>query len=466
MPGQSFCPHCGLPLRGDGTTDAARRSDVLRRDLQDAFADSYRISELLGEGGFSMVYLAQDLRRRDREVALKVLRPEFAVTVQVERFLREIDITRELRHPNIMPLFDSGRVRSSVSLGGEHIYYTTPFVSSGTVRERLRQDTRLPIPEALGIATAVADALQYAHEMGVIHRDVKPSNIFLPTGRPALLSDFGLARAIIGAEAEHNITASGVIVGTPSYMSPEQLVSDPLDARSDQYTFACVLYEMLVGQPPFGAGGAQAVMMRHLSERPSSMRTVRDTIPESVDHAVLRALEKTPADRFPSMREFADALRLDRPDAQVPMWGKLPIRIDRGTCFVLMPFGEQDDLQETYRDHIVPCLESCGFRVYRADDIFSHREVIRDIWVALGSAELVIADVTGRNPNVFYELGMAHAIGKDVIILAQRSEDIPFDVTHLRYIKYEYTPRGVVRLKDALLRTVETLRTDKSRSEA
>jgi hypothetical protein len=306
------------------------------------------------------------------------------------------------------------------------------------------------------IAQALADALQYAHEMGVLHRDVKPSNVFLTGDGRVLLADFGVARAM--RRDTDVLTGTGVMVGTPAYMSPEQIAAErEIDGRSDQYTLACVVYEMLTGDPPFGARQTHELLKLHLTERPPSMRVVRDTIPHAIDAAVLRALEKTPADRFPTLREFENALRLDRPEAQVPMWGPLPSVIDERACFVIMPFGEQDDLQEAYRDHVVPAVEACGFKVYRADDIFSHKEVIRDIWNAIGRARLIIADVTGRNPNVFYELGMAHAIGKDVIILTQRREDIPFDVTHLRYIKYEFTPRGVLKLRQTLTGTIEAM---------
>jgi serine/threonine protein kinase len=438
------------------SSSIAQREALLQQDVQESFAAAYTVIRQLGSGGASTVYLARDLRR-GCQVALKVLRAELAISVQAERFLREIDITRNLRHPNILALYDAGRMESQAPRGGVHLFFTMPFVQGITLRERLEKEPKLPIPEALRIALELGEALQYAHEMGVLHRDIKPSNIFLTVDHHTVLADFGLARAM--TRDEEILTASGTNIGTPFYMSPEQVTNDPqLDARSDQYTLSCVVYEMLTGDPPFGSsGGVRSLMMRHITERPSSMRTVRDTIPEHIDSAILRALEKTPADRFVNVQEFTRALRIDRPDTQVPMWGPLPAKVDQDSCFVLMPFGEQDNIQEAYRDHIVPVLEECGFQVYRADDIFGHNEVIRDIWTAIGKARLIIADVTGRNANVFYELGMAHAIGKDVIILAQKREDIPFDVTHLRYIKYEYTPRGVQKLKDALLKTVSGL---------
>lgn len=348
------------------------RDTLLQRDVEESFASVFSIIRLLGAGGASTVYLARDLRR-GCDVALKVLRAELAVSVQADRFLREIDITRSLRHPYILPLYDSGRVESGAALGGAHIFFTLPFVQGITLRDRLTRESKLPIPDAIRIATDLGEALQYAHDMGVLHRDVKPNNIFLTIDQRTILADFGIARAMTRETTrnENVLTATGTNIGTPSYMSPEQASNDPqLDGRSDQYTLSCVVYEMLTGRPPFASSlqDTRSLMARHILERPPSMRIVRDTIPEHIDSAVLRALEKTPADRFSNLREFTSALRIDSPGAQAPMWGPLPAKVDQHSCFVIMPFGENDNLQEAYRDHIVPVIEACGFHVYRADD--------------------------------------------------------------------------------------------------
>ena len=264
-----------------------------------ALADRYTIERELGAGGMATVYLARDVRH-DREVALKVLRPGIGNAAGAERFQAEIRVTANLRHPNIVPLFDSGTAAG-------RLFYVMPFIAGESLRDRLARDRQLPIDEALRITREIADALAYAHRLGVVHRDIKPANVLLAGGH-ALVTDFGIARAL-SAVREGPITESGVAVGTPVYMSPEQAAADPeLDARTDQYSLACVLYEMLSGEPPYKGATAQATMARRLTDPMPSLRAVRETVPEVVESAIRRALAKTPADRFDTTTGFSAAL--------------------------------------------------------------------------------------------------------------------------------------------------------------
>jgi serine/threonine-protein kinase len=268
--------------------------------LQQALGDRYRIERELGQGGMARVYLATDLRRQ-RTVALKVLRPELAALIGTGRFLREIEIAGKLSHPNIVPLFDAGDANGLP-------YFVMPFVEGESLRDRLRQEGQLAIEEALRITREVADALSYAHALGFIHRDIKPENILLSRGH-ALVADFGIARAVAASEGSNRLTETGMAIGTVDYMSPEQAAgSQQVDARSDLYSLACVLYEMLSGGPPFRGSTAQAVIARHLVDPVPPIRTVRGTVPESVEAATLSALAKSKADRFATVQEFIEAL--------------------------------------------------------------------------------------------------------------------------------------------------------------
>jgi serine/threonine-protein kinase len=264
-----------------------------------ALADRYVIERELGQGGMAVVYLARDVRH-ERRVALKVLRPEIGAVLGVERFLAEIKVTANLRHPHLVPLFDSGEA-------GGLLYYVMPFVEGESLRDRLTRDRQLPLEEALHITREIADALGYAHSLGVVHRDVKPENILLAGGH-ALVADFGIARAVSAASATR-MTESGLAVGTPAYMSPEQATAEPrLDGRSDLYSLACVLYEMLAGEPPYTGPTYHAILARRLTDPMPSLRAARDTVPDHVEGAIRRALARAPADRFATMSGFADAL--------------------------------------------------------------------------------------------------------------------------------------------------------------
>jgi serine/threonine-protein kinase len=267
--------------------------------LQQTLGTGYRLERELGRGGMATVYLAEDVRHR-RKVAIKVLHPELSAVLGAERFLKEIELTANLQHPHILPLFDSGEASGL-------LYYVMPFVEGETVRGRLTRERQLPIGDAVRIATEVADALQYAHGRGVVHRDIKPENVLLQGGH-ALVADFGIALAIEQAGGER-MTQTGLSLGTPQYMSPEQAMGErTVDARTDIYALGAVLYEMLVGDPPFTGPTAQAIVAKVLTERPAKPSVQRDTVPPHVDDTILTALAKLPADRFDSAGSFAAAL--------------------------------------------------------------------------------------------------------------------------------------------------------------
>jgi len=246
------------------------------------------------------VFLAEDLKHH-RSVAIKVLHAELTAALGTERFLREIETAARLQHPHILPLYDSGAATG-------FLYYVMPYVEGESLRDRLTREKQLPQEDALRIATEVAGALAYAHSHGVVHRDIKPENIML-SGGTAVVTDFGIARAVSAAGQGRHLTETGTILGTPAYMSPEQSTgSYEIDGRSDQYSLACVVYEMLVGEPPFTGPTAQAVIARHSLDMVSPPSIVRSTISDAVEGAVLRALSKVPADRYATTALFAEAL--------------------------------------------------------------------------------------------------------------------------------------------------------------
>ncbi len=269
--------------------------------LRAALADRYRIDRELGQGGMATVYLAEDVKHH-RKVAIKVLRSELAATLGAERFLREIETTANLRHPHILPLYDSGEA-------GGALFYVMPLVEGESLRDRLTRERQLPLDTALQIAREVADALSYAHAHGVIHRDIKPENILLESGH-AVVADFGIAKAVRAASGE-SLTRTGTSIGTPAYMSPEQAAGEQdLDGRSDLYALGCVLYEMLAGQPPFSGATAEVLVRQHITVEAPPVTNYRPAVPAAVAAALQRALAKTPADRFNPVAQFSEALRL------------------------------------------------------------------------------------------------------------------------------------------------------------
>ena len=268
-------------------------------NLTAALSDRYVIEREIGAGGMAVVYLAHD-RKLEREVALKVLRPELGAVLGAERFLAEIKISARLDHPHILTLIDSGDADGM-------LYYVLPYVRGETLREKLKREQQLGIDEAIAITKQVASALDYAHRQGLVHRDIKPENILLQEGE-AMLTDFGIALAVKEAGG-NRLTQTGLSLGTPQYMSPEQATGDRgIDARSDVYSLASVLYEMLAGEPPVTGASAQAMIAKLMTERPTHVRILRDTVPQGVDDAITKALAKTPADRFATAEEFARAL--------------------------------------------------------------------------------------------------------------------------------------------------------------
>ena len=244
------------------------------------------------------VYLAEDIKH-GRQIAIKVLNPELAANLGAERFDREIRMAAQLQHPHIVSLYDSGSTNG-------FLYYVMPFVPGESLRDRLNRDNQLPIDDALQITLEVCDALSYAHSLGIVHRDIKPENIMLSGGH-ALVADFGIARAVASAETT-KLTQTGTAIGTPLYMSPEQAVGDNVGPTSDLYSLGCVMYEMLIGQPPFTGPNARAIMARHAMEVVPSLQVVRDTVPDEVEDAILASLAKTPADRPQTATQLAEML--------------------------------------------------------------------------------------------------------------------------------------------------------------
>jgi serine/threonine-protein kinase len=288
--------------------------------LTAALEGQYAVERELGIGEMSVVYLARDLKH-DRQVAVKVPRPELLESVGTERFLREIQVAAKLNHPNILPLYDSGEA-------GGFLYYVMPYIEGESLADRLSREQQLRIPDATQIARQVAEGLSYAHSRGLIHRDIKPDNIMLKGGH-VTLAGFGFARAM-SAAAEDDVEQA-VMAGTPAYMSPEQASgAADVDGRSDVYSLACVLYEMLVGEPPFSGPTPEAIMARHTLDSVPPPHIVRQTIPEDLEEVIFYALNKAPADRFRTAGEFAEALTPFEADAvRTAATRRVPVRAER-----------------------------------------------------------------------------------------------------------------------------------------
>ncbi len=294
---------------------ATERLEHVRR----ALAPRYAVHGELGRGSMSAVYLAHD-HRHERPVAVKILRPELAATLAGERFAREILISAHLHHPHILTLLDSG-VKQGM------FYFVLPYVEGESLEERLARDGTLAIEEAVRIAREVADGLDHAHRRGVIHRDVKPSNILLTEGH-AMITDFGVARAL-GEATSSPATPLGQIIGTPSYLSPEQATGERADARADVYSLGCVLYEALVGSPPYTGSNPQEVLSRHLTDPVPSVREVRPEVPPALDRVIKRAMAKHPVERYESAQAFRQALEAPEkePKFRLPRWPSVMSRL-------------------------------------------------------------------------------------------------------------------------------------------
>jgi serine/threonine-protein kinase len=341
--------------------------------LRAAIADRYRIEEEIGRGGMAAVYLAEDLKH-GRKVAIKVLLPGSPHTYEPQRFLREIRIAARLSHPQILPVHDSGECDGL-------LYFVMPYAGCETLRDRLTREGQLPIDAALRITRAVAAALAYAHRHNIIHRDIKPENILLQEGEP-VVADFGVATAISAAGGDNvYLTDRGFAVGTPAYMSPEQASAErDLDGRSDLYSLACVLYEMLAGQPPFAGSSARAIMARHAIESPPSIRGLRPTVPLAVDLALQRAMAKAPEERFATIAEFSEAL-------VTPVPAPLPetARPDRRSIAVLPFVNASADPDNEYfsdgmTDELITALSKVeGLHVASRTSVFALKNLREDV---------------------------------------------------------------------------------------
>jgi serine/threonine-protein kinase len=311
-----FCFRCGhaTPTEPGVPPRIMPTGEIEVAKVREVLADRYRIERVVGEGGMATVYLAEDLKHR-RKVAVKVMRPELAATVGGDRFLREVEIAAQLNHPHILPMHDSGDANGV-------LYYVMPYVEGESLARRLAREGELPVRDALRIAREVAEALAYAHRRGIVHRDIKPANILVNEGH-ALVADFGIARALHSDGM--GITATGLAIGTPQYMSPEQATGGrEVDGRTDVYALGAVLYEMLSGEPPFTGRTPQAVVARMMTERPRALTATREGLPPAVEAVVMRALARSPADRYDSAEELGAALAQAEQGAQTPASPAVP----------------------------------------------------------------------------------------------------------------------------------------------
>jgi eukaryotic-like serine/threonine-protein kinase len=344
-------------------------------------SDAYEVQSELGHGGMATVYLALD-KKHDRKVAIKVLAPEIANAVGAERFLREIRIAAGLTHPHILPLIDSGQRQGL-------LFYVTPHIAGGSLRERLDSEPRLPLPDALRIVREIGGALDYAHRQGFLHRDVKPENILFADGL-AVLADFGIARAY-GAVTDGTATAVGMALGTPEYMSPEQASGERnLDGASDLYSLGCVLYEMLAGTPPFRGPEARATLLKQLTGTPVPVRALRPEIPVGVEHVLQRSLAKDPRERFPTAAELIAALQVEPRDLGPVVTSSI------GRSIAVLPFvnaspdPENEYLSDGITDELINALAQVeGLRVASRTSVFALKgkpQDIRSTGALLGAA--------------------------------------------------------------------------------
>ncbi len=365
--------------------------------LNTALAARYRVQRELGQGGMAKVFLAHDLKY-ERAVAVKVLRPDLAAEVGATRFLREIQIAARLHHPHILPLYDSDQVDGLV-------YYVMPYIEGETLRHRLARERQLPIGDALQIAREVADALSYAHNAQVVHRDIKPANILLDSGH-ALVADFGIARALGSTQ-----TSAGHVVGTPAYMSPEQIDGDPnLDGRSDIYSLGCVLFEMLTGEPPFRGSSLTAIIANRLTGSVPSIRAFRELVPEAVDVAVRKAMANAPADRFATASQFAEALGTSATVAIAVGAAQAMVKeVTAAKSVAVLPFENMstDPENEYFSDGIT-------------DDIIAQLSKISALKVISRTSTMQYKKTTKKIATIAEELGVAAILEGSVRRAGQR----------------------------------------------
>jgi eukaryotic-like serine/threonine-protein kinase len=352
-------------------------TDAIGR-LRSALADRYRLERELGRGGMATVYLAEDLKHK-RKVAVKVLKPELSAVLGAERFMQEIATTAALQHPHILPLFDSGEA-------GGLLYYVMPFVEGETLRARLDRERQLAVDTAIEITRVVAGALDFAHRRGIIHRDIKPENVLLQDGVP-LVADFGIALAVSTAGGDR-LTETGLSLGTPAYMSPEQAAGErELDARSDVYALGCMTYELLAGDPPFLGSSPAAVIARHMADPAPPITTVRRNVSPVVAAALARALQKAPADRYPSAGAFAAALRAESAEAPAPV------------TIVVLPFvnRSQDPDDEYFSDGLT-------------EEIITDLSQVRALRVLSRNSAMMLKGTTKDVPTLAGDLGVSHVV--------------------------------------------------------
>jgi serine/threonine protein kinase/Tfp pilus assembly protein PilF len=396
--------------------------------LASALADRYTIERELGRGGMATVYLAADLKHR-RQIAIKVLKPELAAALGAERFLREIEVTAGLAHPHILPLHDSGEADG-------FLYYVMPYVAGESLRQWLERETQLPVEEALRITQQVASALDFAHRQDVVHRDIKPENVLLHEG-VAMVADFGIALAVSAAGGER-LTATGISVGTVEYMSPEQAMGEDLDARSDIYSLGCVLYEMLVGEPPYTGPTAMAVLAKRLSDPVPSARRLREAVPGSVDAGLVRALARERVDRFGSAREFAEALLATEEDEEVAALESI----------VVLPFENlsPDPENEYFADGLTEEL------IAELSGIGDLRVISRTTALKLKGTQESVPEI-GRELNVHYVLeGSVRKAGNALRITAQLIDAVTD--AHIWADRYSGTMEDVFEIQERLARTI------------
>ncbi len=417
--------------------------------LATALQARYAIERELGRGGMATVYLAEDLKH-GREVAIKVLRPELAASVDAERFLREIGIAARLAHPHIVPLLDSGEA-------GGLLYFVSPHVAGGSLRDRLAREGRLPLADVRRIAREAGAGLDFAHRNGYVHRDVKPENILFADG-VAVLADFGVARACCGpggvtptgpasaagpraGAVSQAVTEVGIVVGTPEYMSPEQAAGDPgVEQASDQYALACVVYEMLAGEPPFRSPTARATMARQVTEAPRPVRVVRPDVPPSVEAALARALAKRPDERFPSVTAFVAALEAEGP--------AVPRSFGAARVVAVLPFvnaspdPDTEYLSDGITDELIVALAKVeGLRVASRTSVFALKgkpQDVRAIGALLGASEILE--------------GTVRKAGDRLRITAQLSSGA--DGRLLWTERYDRTLDDVFAIQDEMARTI------------
>jgi serine/threonine protein kinase len=363
--------------------------------VREALAGRYDVERELGAGGMATVYLARDLKH-DRSVALKVLRPELSAALGAERFHAEIKVTARLTHPHILALYDSGEAAGM-------LYYVMPYVEGESLRDRLSREKRLPVEDALRIASAVSGALAYAHTHEVVHRDIKPENIMLQNGH-ALVADFGIARAV-GAAGADRLTVTGLLMGTPLYMSPEQASGEVvIDGRSDVYSLACVLFEMLTGEAPFTGATMQAVIAKRFTQSAPSAMEKRGDVPKAIDQALRRALVRDPGERVASATQFADMLAAAMIAAQaVVASGGKPAKSDSTPTIAVLPFANMSADQEAeffsdgMSEEILNALAKLsGLRVIARTSSFAFKGKnvdVREIGKTLGAGHILEGSV-------------------------------------------------------------------------